>query len=296
MRNGATRRASLLDSSSAASMLVTPTPVLRYAPRLTRARGKKPILTRSVQQAILSAAGLSGEMAFLQPLAVQLATSRSLARSRPFVTLSYSQSLDGSIAVSRSSPCPLSCRKSLEMTHALRSLHDALLVGVNTIVSDDPQLTVRYCAGSDPQPVVLDSALRFPESARLLRHPKRHPIIITTERAPQRRVERLRERGAHVYRVAHRAGRVDAEAALDLLGSLDLANVMVEGGAGVISSMLASRLVDYCVVTITPKLIGGVKAVETLCQPEGMEPLSIAGCRYQPLDCDLIAYGALSSP
>ncbi|MGZ8231525.1 MAG: RibD family protein [Burkholderiales bacterium] len=236
----------------------------------------------------------SSEMAFLKPLVEQLAAHRLNTSERVFVTLSYSQSLDGSIAVSRSRPLSLSCPKSLEMTHIVRSLHDALLVGINTVLIDDPQLTVRYCDGEDPQPVVLDSTLRFPEHARLLRHLTRKPIIITTNRAPAGRLRRLEDKGARIFTVGQQAGRVDLRAALRVLRALDVGSVMVEGGAAVINSILAGHLVDYCVLTITPKLIGGVKAVESLCRPLDANPLSIVDCRYQTLDRDLIAYGPLS--
>jgi 3,4-dihydroxy 2-butanone 4-phosphate synthase/GTP cyclohydrolase II len=233
-------------------------------------------------------------LAFLQSLAEHLAAQRCATAERAFVTLSYCQSLDGSIAVSRSTPCSLSCRRSLEMTHMVRSLHDGLLVGVNTILSDDPQLTVRYCEGDDPQPVVLDSRLRFPGRARLLRQGARRPIVITTPEAPADRARLLEDHGARVFTVSENEGRVDLGAALRLLRRLDIHTVMVEGGATVISSMLASELVDYCVLTITPRIIGGVKAVESLCQPQNAPPLSVDDCRYHTLDRDLIAYGRLS--
>jgi GTP cyclohydrolase II len=243
---------------------------------------------------MLTAVRTSGDMAFLQPLANELAAYRARPGESPFVTLSYSQSLDGSIAVSRNGPSSLSCRKSLEMTHRVRSLHDALLVGINTILSDDPQLNVRYCDGDDPQPVVLDSTLRFPDEARLLRDRGRRPLIITTEAARDDRVRRLQDTGARVFAVQQDEGRVDLPAALRLLRSLDITSVMVEGGAAVISGMLTRQLVDYCVVTITPAFIGGVKAVESLCRPCDANPLSIIDCRYHTLDRDLIAYGHLS--
>jgi 3,4-dihydroxy 2-butanone 4-phosphate synthase/GTP cyclohydrolase II len=242
----------------------------------------------------LTGPAVSSEMMFLQPLVQALAVHRLSDTERPFVTLSYSQSLDGSVAISRSSPLSLSCRKSLEMTHEVRSLHDAVLVGINTVVSDDPQLTVRYCEGEDPQPVVLDSALRFPQDARLLRHATRKPIIITTAKAAAERIAQLQDRGARVFRVAQQEGRVGLKAAFSLLSSLGLRSVMVEGGATIINTILARELVDYCVLTIAPKIIGGVKAVETLCQPQNAMPLSIVGCRYHVLDGDLIAYGPLS--
>lgn len=236
-----------------------------------------------------------GEMTFLQPLVDMLEMHRAVEGKRPFVTLGYTQSLDGSVAICPSSPFPLKGKKSMEMAHLLRSLHDALLVGVNMIVTDDPQLTVRYCEGEDPQPVVLDSELHFPEDARLLSHPNRRPIIITTDKAPKDKIRRLAEKGARIYTVEQKEeGRVDLEAAMELLGSLNLATVMVEGGADVINRFLTRRLVDYCIITVTPKIIGGVKAVESLCRAPTAAPLSIVNCRYQPLDSDLIVYGPLS--
>ena len=108
------------------------------------------------------------EMAFLQPLFERLAARDHDIGGLPFVTLSYAQSVDGSIATHPSRPFALSSEKSFEMTHLLRSRHDALLVGINTVLVDDPRLTVRRCAGDNPQPVVLDSRLRFPGDARLI--------------------------------------------------------------------------------------------------------------------------------
>ena len=84
---------------------------------------------------------------------------------RPFVTLSYAQSLDGCIAAKRGQPLALSGPQSLTLTHQLRSAHDAIMVGIGTLLADNPRLTVRLVEGRDPQPVVLDSRLRFPSEA-----------------------------------------------------------------------------------------------------------------------------------
>lgn len=237
------------------------------------------------------------EMAFLRPLASRLVAHRRWMRERPFVTLSWSQSIDGSVSVSRSRPYTLSCAKTLEMTHRLRALHDALLVGVNTVLSDDPQLTVRYCLGDDPLPVVLDSALRFPEGARLLQHPTHRPVVLTTDRAPEAKAARLAAVGARVQRVAHVAhGRVDLDAALARLSSIGVRSVMIEGGATVIQAFLDAQLVDYCIVTIAPKFLGGVKALEHPCRARDEAPISIVDCRYQAVGSDLVAYGPLGRP
>ena len=90
------------------------------------------------------------------------------ARGRPFVTLAYAQSLDGSIAGQGGRPLSLSGPSSLQLTHELRAAHDAILVGIGTVLSDNPRLNVRLVAGLDPQPIVVDSRLRLPEAAHLM--------------------------------------------------------------------------------------------------------------------------------
>ena len=236
----------------------------------------------------------AGEMGFLQPLFDRLAAHAARREALPFVTLSYAQSVDGSIAVRATEPCALSSTKSFAMTHLLRARHDALLVGINTVLADDPRLTVRFFPGDNPQPVVLDSQLRFPDGARLLVHPDRHPLLFTTVSAPAGEIARLTAQGARIH-VAPRdsLGRVDLIAALRELGERGVKRLMVEGGATVITSFLASRLVDYCVITVVPRLIGGVRAVDGAGDAGGLPPLAIVDCRYQPLGGDLIVHGSL---
>lgn len=243
----------------------------------------------------------AGNASFLQALFDRLAQrARSpggdgtkRASQRPFVTLSYAQSIDGSIAARPSRPFALSSEESFDMTHLLRSRHDALLVGINTVLTDDPRLTVRRCAGDNPQPVVLDSRLRFPVDARLLTHPDRYPLVLTTDQAEASEIRRLEARGAEV-RVLPRDGadRVDLAAALRCLADMGIGSLMVEGGAGVIGSFLRQRLVDHCVITVVPRLIGGVKALDGPCSPD-LAPISIVDCHYEPLGGDLIVHGRL---
>lgn len=236
----------------------------------------------------------AGEMAFLQPLFERLAARENAIDGLPFVTLSYAQSVDGSIAARPSRPFALSSGKSFEMTHLLRSRHDALLVGINTVLMDDPRLTVRLCEGDNPQPVVLDSRLRFRDDAKLLAHPDKHPLLFTTAAAPAAEVARIEDKGASVHVLPKdRLGRVDLNAALQCLADRGVKRLMVEGGATVINSFLWSCLVDYCVITVVPKFIGGLKAVDNLCPSENLPPLSIVDCRYQPLGGDLIIHGAI---
>lgn len=234
------------------------------------------------------------EFRFLQPLFRRLAERRAWtdAGLRPFVTLSYAQSLDGSIAVAAGESCPLSGAQSMKLTHHLRARHEALIVGVNTVISDDPRLTVRHCPGDDPQPVILDSRLRIPENCQLLAGGGTAPIILTTKAADcSGKAERLRSR-AQIHTVASDAqGYVDLSAALHLLADLGLKTVMVEGGAQIITRFLLAKLVDYCVITVTPRLIGGVRAVDGLQHRSATAGIGIVDCHYQVLGADVIAFG-----
>lgn len=234
---------------------------------------------------------LHEELAFIAPLLDQLSLARNGTDCRPFVTLAYAQSMDGSIAVDPHAPLALSGKPALALTHYLRAQHDGLLVGVNTILADDPQLNVRYCEGEDPRAVILDSRLRTPPGCRLLKQAKKPPIILTVGVPDPLRLDQLRARGAEVVAVAaDRDGGVELASALRILRDLGLRTLMVEGGARIIGTFLRQRLVDYCVITITPKLLGGLKAIDALCLADGQPPL-VADCRYQPLGSDLIAYG-----
>lgn len=233
------------------------------------------------------------EMGFLQPLFERLAAAHGpLPERLPFVTLSYAQSIDGSIAARPAHRVTLSSERSFFMTHVLRARHCGLLVGINTVLADDPRLTVRLCEGDNPQPVVLDSRLRMPEQAQLLSHPDRHPLLLTTAQAPADRIARLQARGASVRILpSDAAGRVELRAALQCLAAEGLGCLMVEGGATVIESFLRKGLVDYCVITVAPKLMfGGLKAMDRD-SASGLPPLAIAECGYQPLGGDLVIYG-----
>jgi len=236
------------------------------------------------------------EFHFLKPLMTRMKAHHGKTQERPFVTLSYAQSIDGSIAVHNGDSCALSCSESMKMTHWLRTRHDALLVGVNTILVDNPQLNVRYCEGENPQPVVLDSVLRIPLDARILQEMEKAPVIITTEKASVEKRRCLIELGARVYTVGvDDSGRVKLRDALSLLNELGFKTVMVEGGAAIIDEFLSAQQVNYCVITLVPQLIGGLKAVGNPCRPDHKPPVSIFNCKYHTLGSDLIALGALKT-
>ena len=193
--------------------------------------------------------------------ATEARLSVSAPADRPFVTLAYAQSLDGSIATADGRPLALSSQPSLFRTHALRARHDGLLIGIGTVLSDDPRLTVRHTPGPNPQPLILDTGLRTPRPARLLNHPRSPWFLAGAPVDPARRAP-LRAAGAQVFEIAHDPhGRVDLAQALLAVRGRGIASVMVEGGARVLRSFLEANLVDWVIITLAPVFIGGKPAL-----------------------------------
>jgi 3,4-dihydroxy 2-butanone 4-phosphate synthase/GTP cyclohydrolase II len=190
--------------------------------------------------------------------------NRPTACDRPFITMSYAQSLDGSIASISGRPLAISSSPSLSFTHRLRALHDGILVGIGTVLADNPRLTVRQVPGRNPRPVILDSRLRFPIYSSILGQEVK-PWILTTFQADKSRETELEKAGGRVIRVsASITGQIDLCAVLPQLKSLGLTSLLVEGGGQVITSFLTSRLVDQLVITIAPLLVGGLRILDNI--------------------------------
>lgn len=200
---------------------------------------------------------------------------------RPFVTLTYAQSLDGSISLMRGRSLAVSGAESLKMTHQLRGSHDAIMVGIGTLLVDDPRLTARNRKGNNPQPVVLDSRLRTPLTARMWENDLPPWIFTTiTDGIEHRAIE---GKGGQVFCVARGInGGVELGQVLGKLTDLGIKRLMVEGGARVINSFIESRLVDLVIITISPYFAGGLKAVENLVGPRDASRL--AGSKFPRLE------------
>ena len=210
---------------------------------------------------------------------------------RPLVTLTYAQSLDGSIAARAGHPLAISCTESQTFTHSLRAAHDAILVGIGTVLADNPRLNVRLVPGKNPQPVLLDSRLRFPSYANLLKDGNR-PWVMTTPSAEQSRQQDLEDQGAKVFRLREGScGGIDLTALLSQLGEMGITTLMVEGGAQVITSFISSQLVDQVIVTVAPVLVGGLRVLDSsLQQPFGNFP-RLSRVTFHQVGKDLVLWG-----
>ncbi len=192
----------------------------------------------------------------------------------PRVTLSYAQSLDGRIATATGDSRWISGPSTLRLAHRLRAENQALLVGIGTVLRDDPRLTCRLAGrrARSPARVVLDSGLRLPPDSRLARGAAELPTLVftvapgTDARARASRRAALEALGVRIVEGPPDAeGRVELRWALQQLAGLGYASLFVEGGAGVITSFLRERLVHRLLVVVAPLLIGtGVQAVGDL--------------------------------
>ncbi len=183
---------------------------------------------------------------------------------RPHVVVKYAQTLDGRIATASGDSKWISGEPERRVAHALRAACDGVLVGVGTACTDDPQLTVRMVAGASPTRVVLDSDLRTPVTSKLF-DDQAPTVVIGRIGADPARVEQLARHGAVVRTVPAGPHGVNLTAALRELHSIGIRNLLVEGGARVITSLLRHRVVDRLIVSVSPRVVGsGVSAVGDL--------------------------------
>lgn len=178
---------------------------------------------------------------------------------RPAFTLKAAITLDGKIATIKGQSKWITGEAARADVHHLRDTHDAVLVGVGTVLADDPWLTSRIEGARNPMRIVLDSQLRTPPDAHLL--PKRRgprTIIATTERAPAANEKALVKAGAEVWRFkARRNGHVPLDLLARQLGDQNITSVLVEGGGEVHASFLAYDYADEVVIYVAPKIVGG---------------------------------------
>lgn len=204
-------------------------------------------------------------------------------RDRPFVVLRYSQTLDGRIVAGSAQAQdpdaePGSAAAQTRIWHALRAACDAVLIGVGTVLADDPRLTVRAVPGRSPARVILDSGLRTPMTAAVL-SPDAPTYLMTDACISDRAKHRaLTARQIAVRGIPRGRGGLDVAAVLRQLYAEGIRSVVVEGGPRVITSLLAAQLADRVIVSISPQIHGhGAGAVGALGNGAGGHALALTG-------------------
>lgn len=251
----------------------------------------------------LRTAGIPVEVGLLQEEAVRLneAYLKFIRTREPFVLLKAATSLDGKLATRTGESRWITGEPARRRVHEMRAAVDALVVGIGTVVRDDPMLTPRLegAEGRDPLRVILDSRGRLPVTARVLRTGSRPPLVAVADGLAPSRLSRLRKAGAEVVAVPPAEEGLSLPALLRELGRRDITAVMIEGGGRVATTALTAGVVDKVILMLAPILIGGRKA-PTLLQGDGAEKLAdalrITHMRVERLGEDIVVEGYLTEP
>jgi len=175
----------------------------------------------------------------------------------PFVVLKSALTMDGKSATANGDSRWITSDRSRREVHRLRGVVDAIMVGVGTVLTDDPQLTCRVPGGKDPLRVVVDSTLRIPRHAALLSVKSEAGTLIATCSRDAARLEAVGSRGARILSCRESGGQVDLADLLRRLGEIGVQSILLEGGSHLAGAALRAGLIDKCMIFLAPKLVGG---------------------------------------
>jgi len=206
----------------------------------------------------LREAGIQVEIGVLEAQAIQQneVFNKFIMTGFPFVTLKTALSLDGRIATRTGHSRWITGAASREAVHTLRHQHSAIMIGVDTLLADDPELTTRLSVpGLHPTRIIVDSKLRTPLTARALNEAAA-TIILTTDEADQSKGEQLQASGVELLRCGP-GSRVDLAKAMVLLGERGISSILLEGGGVLNGAMLEAGLIDKLMLFYAPIIVGG---------------------------------------
>ncbi len=181
---------------------------------------------------------------------------KSVTRGMPHVIYKTAMTLDGSIATVTGHSRWVTGEESRRLVHRLRARCDAVMVGVDTIIADNPELTVRHVKGNDPLRVIVDTRLRTPESVNVLNGPGAAKTMIATCEPNPEIHQRYQSQGALVLVCREYDGRVEMADLLSKLASRGIQTVLLEGGSRLAGTMLQQGLIDECIFFYAPKVVG----------------------------------------
>jgi len=211
-----------------------------------------------------------------------------------FVTAKWAMTADGRLATRTGDSHWITGEDSRASARVLRAESDAVIVGIGTVLRDDPRLTARTGDGREPVRVIVDSALRTPPKSGLMLAAGQAPIIACSEAAPPEREEALATRGAEVMRLPAPGGRVDLGALVDRLHQRGKLRLYCEGGPTLLGALFDGRRVDEVCVFVAPKLVGGKQAPGAI-SGRGVtrmkDAFEIKDARWEQLGADMVLRG-----
>jgi diaminohydroxyphosphoribosylaminopyrimidine deaminase/5-amino-6-(5-phosphoribosylamino)uracil reductase len=246
---------------------------------------------------ILRAAGVAVEVGLCEAEARRLNAPylKLLATGTPYVHAKWAMTLDGKIATRSGDSKWISGEASRRRVHEQRGRVDAVIVGIETALADDPLLTARPSGPRTPTRVVLDSRLRLPIASRLVRTAREAPTLVATaEKADPERAVALEACGVEVLHLPSPGGRPEITALLYELGRRRFTNVIIEGGGGILGAFLDARAIDEFHVFVAPKLVGGEAALSPVAGRGATtiaEALSLAEWDVERVGDDVLLHG-----
>ncbi len=241
---------------------------------------------------ILQQHGIEVESGILEAQAQDLnaAFVKFMRRRLPLVTLKIAQTLDGHVADAGNRSRWITGERARRQVHRWRSEAGAVLVGIGTVLADDPQLTVRLVRGPQPWRIVLDTHLRIPLQAKLLTDEwVKKTIIFSSTATDEAKIADIQKRGARVIRLeTQEEGRLPLQTVLQKLAARQIAHVLVEGGSRIFSAFLQEGLADRLAVFIAPKLFGSGLPAMQLTGYSADRPLTLNHVRWRRVGEDVL--------
>lgn len=246
---------------------------------------------------ILEDAGIHVEYGFLQD---ELRKQNEvffkwIEHKKPFIVLKAAMTLDGKIATATGQSKWITNETSRAYGYKLRDIYDGIMVGINTVIEDNPMLTARVDGGKNPIRIVVDSSLKIDINANVVQDKSAKTIVATTDKADKDKILKLQAQDVDVIVVdKDEQDKVDIEKLLDILGQQNICSILVEGGATLSGSFVAKKLVDKVYFFIAPKIIGG-KEAKTPVAGTGIlnlqEALTLKDIQIEKLEEDILIIG-----
>tara|TARA_Y100000310_G_scaffold212402_1_gene213252 strand:+ start:869 stop:1918 length:1050 start_codon:yes stop_codon:yes gene_type:complete len=212
---------------------------------------------------------------------------------KPFVILKLAMSLDGKIATSTGDSKYITSRAARKYVHQLRNDADAVMVGINTIVRDNPILDARLVKGKNPTKIIVDSTLKISERAKIFKDTNKI-IVATTKKAPKKKIDKLHQKGVQVLVLDLKSGLVDLKELMKELGKSEITLIIIEGGAELSGNAIKEHIVDKILMFTAPKIIGnGLNPIKNLGIKKVNKAIKLKNISIKNIGKDLLVEGYL---